>query len=308
MIIVNIVGGLGNQLFQYAMGRRLAAQRKTQLLLDSSGYSKPETGTHPGHRQLHLFNFRIHAREATDAEITKLRDPFITMAATDRAVRLARRIFPSLLWPKSHIVERQYRFQTDALSLPDNVYLSGFWQSEKYFADIAPMIREEFRLVNDSITDRASAMVDQVRQLYGSVVSLHVRRGDLTYAFETLRQKHLVHGPPLGLEYYNQAILRFDPACCFFVFSDSPEDIQWCKRNIRANNLKFSDATSELLDFAAMSACDHHIIANSSFSWWAAWLDSKSTRRVVAPSMWSGPEAKTEMVTDDLIPSGWEII
>src|SRR5438067_333767 len=122
MIIANIVGGLGNQMFQYAMARRLAVHHGTELLLDSNYRQTPnETDFAAGlDRQLRIFNFRIHARNASAAEIASLRDRYWTTSPVHRLVRLARRSWPKLLWRKSHILEKRYRFQPEALSFPDN--------------------------------------------------------------------------------------------------------------------------------------------------------------------------------------------
>jgi len=281
MIIANVVGGLGNQLFQYAMARRLAAHHGAELLLDSSNYRAvpDQLNVGVGDRRVLLFNFRLCAREASDSEKSILRDRYVTSKPSHRIVRLARRYWPEVFWPRSHIVEKQYRFQPEALSFPDNIYLSGFWQSEKYFADIVPLIRQEFDLLDKSITESAKKRVGDLKQQYGIVVSLHVRRGDLAHAYEILKQKHRVHGPPMAAEYFERAISEFDPSCCFLIFSDTFRDVEWCRQNIRAKHVEFSDASSELWDFVAMSSCDHHIISNSTFSWWAAWLDCKATAR-----------------------------
>jgi Glycosyl transferase family 11 len=303
MIVTKVSGGLGNQLFQYAMARRLAINHNTEVLLDLSDYHSPRA-----HRKFLLSNFQIKAREASKEEIDSLHDLYRTKSVRDRAVRLVRRIWPSFLRRATHIVERQYRFQPEALKFPDNVYLQGFWQSEKYFTEIVPLIRQELQLRDETIANSARSAVQQLRERYGTVVSLHVRRGDLAYAHETLGQGHRVHGAPVTLEYIQQAIATLDPDSCFFIFSDTVADIQWCKQNVRAKHLEFSTAESELWDFSAMTECDHHIIANSSFSWWAAWLDTKPDRRVIAPRRWSAPEAKVEMHIDDLIPEDWEII
>lgn len=306
MIIASTAGGLGNQMFQYAMARRLAVRHGVELLLDASTYQKARHV--PGERRLRLFNFKIHAREASLVDIAALRDRYGRKNPVHRAIRLVRRVWPEFLWRRSHIREKQYRFQPEALSFPDNVYLAGFWQSEKYFADIAPVIHEEFELADNSISESARETVNQVRRKHGTVVSLHVRRGDLVYAFEVLQARERVHGPPMGIEYFQRAMSQFDPQACFFVFSDSPKDIEWCRQNLRSPCLEFSTGESELWDFVAMSACDHHIISNSSFSWWAAWLNTKANRRVIAPSRWSGPDAKRQMDTDDLIPKDWTMI
>lgn len=312
MICARLTGGLGNQLFQYAMGRRLALHHNTELVLDTTGYgqngeNRPKEFVH-FKRPLVLYNFKVQARDATPDELRRVKDDFYRATARDRIVRRLRRIWPRLLWNDSHHIERAYRFQADALEYPDNVYVQGYWQSPKYFCDVACQIREEFKLKDESITASARSAVGALRQTYGEVVSLHVRRGDIAHAHETLGRGLMVHGAPVTTDYIQAAIAKFPQATCFLVFSDSPSDIEWCRRNIQADRLHFSSATSDLWDFVAMGMCDHHIISNSTFSWWAAWLNASPGRRVISPGHWSSPQAKVEMATDDLIPPDWEMI
>jgi hypothetical protein len=309
MVITQITGGLGNQLFQYAMARRLAIRHNTDVLLDTSSYG-PNGEERPVelaafNRALGLCNFRIKARVAAPAEILQLRDNFYRATTRDRLVRQLRRAWPRFLWNTSHVIERQYRFQPEALNWPDNVYLQGFWQSPLYFQDIAALIREEFKVIDDSLSSSAKAAVERLKAQHGEVVSLHVRRGDLAHAHENLGRNNITHGAPVTTEYITHAMARFEPDTCFFVFSDSPKDIEWCRQNVRAKNLEFSSAESDLWDLTAMTYCDHHIIANSTFSWWAAWLNPKSNKRVVAPGVWSSPFSGSKMLPDDLVPSDW---
>jgi hypothetical protein len=312
MIIARITGGLGNQLFQYAMAKRLALHQNTELLLDTTAY-QGGIEARPDHlaafaRPLALFRFAVKARAATDEEISQLRDDFYRSTTRDRIVRKIRRIHRSFLWKRSHIIEHQYRFQPEALAYPDNTYLQGFWQSPKYFNDIAPLIREEFTPLDSSIRDAAKEFVNALRRKHGTVVSLHVRRGDMAYAYEVLRNPGIIHSGPVGLGYFHEAMDRFPPDTCFLVFSDSPQDIDWCRKNLQARCLEFSSAESDLWDFSAMQFCDHHIIANSTFSWWAAWLDAKSNARVICPVEWASPGSKVAMDTIDLLPPAWEKI
>lgn len=312
MIVAYLCGGLGNQMFQYAMARRLAEKHQTGLLLDTHVFAPGSVQRRPElkdfYRQLSIFKFRIKAREATPAEIKKVRDAYWRSTTRDRAVRVVRRFWPTFLWKKSHLRETQYQFQPEALCFPDNVYVQGYWQSEKYFADIAPIIRNEFTVVDQSVTDSAVAAIAKLKQRFREIVSLHIRRGDNAYAHEKLQQKNITSGAPLSMEYIREAMNRFGPDTGFLVFSDTPEDIQWCRENVHAPNLEFSDATSETWDFTAMRYCDHNIIGNSTYSWWAAWLNPNPDRRVISPRRWSPPEAATQMVLDDLIPPNWTII
>jgi hypothetical protein len=312
MIIARITGGLGNQLFQYAMARRLAHHHHTELLLDTTAYqagieARPDQLSTFA-RPLALFRFAIKARAATEEEISQLRDDFYRSTTRDRIVRKIRRLYRSFLWNSSHIVEHQYRFQPEALEYPNNTYLQGFWQSPKYFNDVARLIREELTPLDTSVRDAARQFVNSLKAKHGTVVSLHVRRGDMAYAHEVLKNPSVIHSGPVGLGYFHEAMDRFPVDTCFLVFSDSPQDIDWCRKNLRAGCLEFSKAESDLWDFSAMQFCDHHIIANSTFSWWAAWLDSHDHPRCIAPRQWSNTGSAPHMDTADLFPEHWELL
>jgi hypothetical protein len=311
MVIVYICGGLGNQMFQYAAARRLAQHRGVELKLDLAEFSKGTdqrpAGFEAFSRVIGLHKLSISAAEATAAEIAARRDPYSKRTTLARIVRRIRRVKPGFLWPESHYREKQYRFDTAVMDLPGNTYLEGFWQSPKYFQEVGDLIRAEFAPKDPAIIPYAKKYVENLKSAGDPVVSLHVRRGDLARAQE-LNQAGLVHGNPVSLQYISAAIARFPAPCRFLVFSDSAADIDWCKQNIRAERLHFSEGHTDIQDMAIMSQCDHHIIANSTFSWWAAWLDAKPGVRVVSPKTWSNPQAALKMVTDDLIPPGWEML
>ena len=313
-VVSHICGGLGNQMFQYAAGRRLAARRGAALRLDLSDYRTGADDRGPAfagyRRPVRLYELRVTAPAADDAQTTALADRYRTASTRDRLVRQLRKVVGrGFLWPASHVLERNFRFDPAVLNLTGDVYLQGFWQSWRYFADEADLIRAEFRPKDATIALDASAFVGHLRSLGGPVVSLHVRRGDLAHATETLRDPKLVYGPPVGLTYLAAAARRFGPDARFLVFSDSADDIAWCRANLPAavpdpTRLHYSDGCSDLADMARMSACDGHVIANSTFSWWAAWLADRPGKRVVAPRRWGHPTSG--MVTDDLIPPAWE--
>jgi hypothetical protein len=317
MVIAFLCGGLGNQMFQYAAGRRLAAVWQVELKLDLSAYrggtDQRPAGLEAFGRRIRVFDLSITATEASPAEIARLRDRFNKPTTRDRIVRQLRRIKPKLLWPASDVQERGYRFDPSVLDAPSDAFVHGFWQSEKYFADVAPLIRREFTPKDPAVIRYAQDYVSRLRETGGPIVSLHVRRGDLAAAHESLKKANIVHGKPISLDYIRAAVARFDAGHRFLVFSDSAKDIDWCRQNLRGNGiptdrLLFSDDHSDIQDMAIMSACDHHIIANSTFSWWAAWLNPHPETRVIAPSVWSPPGTPKAIVTDDLIPAGWEMI
>jgi hypothetical protein len=310
MIVVNIAGGLGNQMFEYAAALRLAHKNGVPLKLDLSGYGPQGDDLGPGleayRRRVRLLDLSISGVRATDAEIATVKDPYATRSTLSRIVRKLRKIWPGLGMPATDFHERRYRFDPDVLNLGSSIYLSGFWQSEKYFADIADLVQAEFKPRDPKIMEYAREFVSKLRQGDETIVSVHVRRGELAHAQDVLKSTRGVFGPPTGLDYIRHALSRFDSGRCrFLVFSDTASDIAWCKENIKADKLHFSEGHSDLQDMMLMSACDQHIIA-STFSWWAAWLNRGPNRRVIAPSQWGF--ANLGMVTDDLIPAGWEMI
>lgn len=317
MVIAFICGGLGNQMFQYAAARRLAHVQNGELKLELTAYQggadQRPAGLEAFRRRVGIFDLCVTATEATPAEIARLKDPFTRPTTRDRIVRQLRRFNRDLLRPTTDIRERGYRFNPAVLDLRGDIYLHGFWQSEKYFADVAPLIRQEFAAKDPAIGQYAEDYVRKLRQSGGPIVSVHVRRGDLAAAHEGLNKPQIVHGKPVSLEYIGSAIARFGADHRFLVFSDSSKDIDWCRQNlvgqgIPADRLLFSEGHSDIQDMAIMSACDHHIIANSTFSWWAAWLDPNTNKRVIAPSVWSPPGTPNAIVTDDLIPPAWEML
>lgn len=287
MVLVKLMGGLGNQLFQYACGRRLAHVRSTSLKLDVS-----DLGT-PSGRVYALRPLNISAEIASDAEIWRFKTPSLIKGALKRAgiVRVAHR-------EHNVVRERHFHFDEKILSLPDDIYLEGYWQSERYFKDVESLIRQEFSPRRDLASENVSlaAMISA-----RNAVSVHLRRGDYVSSAKT----NAVHGV-CSLDYYRHAaqlIARLVGDPSFFVFSDDPE---WAMGNLHlgyeveyvTNNLGKSDFD----DFRLMTLCKHHIIANSSFSWWGAWLCRNADKRVIAPAKWLSAK---EHNTKDIVPASW---
>ena len=297
-------------MFCYAMGRRLALHHSAEFKLDLSVYREGsdtrKAGLEAFRRKVGLDLLNTSAAEASPEEVAALRDD--SMALTQR---VRRRLGRALGRPSTHFVEQGYRFDPAALSAPNPSYTDGFWQSEKYFADIADTIRQEFAPRDHTVLTYAEAYVARLKeQCGGRLVALHVRRGDLAFAQEKLKDLSLVHGAPVSLDYIYRAIAEFDATTHFLVFSDSGPDLQWCRDNIKADRLHFSEGHSDIHDLTIMSRCDHNILANSTFSWWAAWLNPNPAKRVIAPTVWATQKSaeKTFMVTDDLIPPNWTLL
>lgn len=162
-----------------------------------------------------------------------------------------------------------------------NYYIDGYWQSEKYFHDA----REEIvKLLNWPSTECVN---------YNNSCSIHVRRGDY------LKYQNIYHIP--DIDYYNNAIEIINPPGNIFIFSD---DIQWCEHHFKSNKCIFIKNDIAIQDLRMMSLCTNHIIANSSFSWWGAWLNQNKNKIVVAPRLWFANDTSTK----DLIPRNWIII
>jgi hypothetical protein len=189
------------------------------------------------------------------------------------------------------IVEKGFTFDEDLFdNCPKWVNLQGFFQSEKYFKNVEDEIREDFEF-RDEIYEPAKEMIDSV----DNPISLHIRRTDYL-----TNQNH----NPLDFNYYEQALKQFDNDRTVIVFSDDPE---WCKKQELFADDRFlvSENNSNYVDLCLMSLCEEHIIANSSFSWWGAWL--AKSKKVIAPSQWFGP-GNSHLDTKDLYCPDWIVI
>lgn len=284
-VIVRLEGGLGNQLFQYAAGRSLALTTGQELLLDTSAYREDPL------RVYQLDHFAIAARPlgAGDVPLLKLRRSRLRRLLPRRCrVEIVREAFPARvpIWP-----------EPEAASDRGTPYLVGYWQSERYFAAVADTIRREVR-VNAAPEGRNAELLDDIAA--GDAVAIHVRRGD--YVSNPAATAY--HGL-CGLEYYEAAIRRIAesvprPHC--FVFSD---DLDWVRTNLDTGHpttFVGHNADAPWEDLRLMAACRHFIVANSSFSWWGAWLGAWPGKQVIAPARWFRADHGGE---GEIVPAGW---
>jgi hypothetical protein len=210
----------------------------------------------------------------------------------NKPTRFTKGIFRHLVHerrPKAAIKYDEPHFHYAPIPYEPEMKLEGYFQSEKYFGDR----REDILALLAPTTEQ----VDYLAKKYGAlfetrVVSIHVRRGDYV--------KLADHHPPCTEEYYRRAIEIVGPAR-YFVFSD---DIAWCKKAFAGPELTFVSEKDEQLEMYLMSMCHGHVIANSSFSWWGAWLNRRAEVPVVAPKVWFGP-ALAMNDTRDLVPERW---
>ena len=169
-----------------------------------------------------------------------------------------------------------------------NISLNGYWQSEKYFKDHKSEICDDFSMSID-IRDKIQSNIPDIQES----LSIHIRRSDY------VNQQH--YHPLQSLEYYKNAYDRInDNNIPVKIFSD---DIKWCKENIKFNNITYVEGQDNLTDLYSMSLCKHNIIANSSFSWWGAYLNKNVNKIVVGPSYWFGPSL--HLNTKDILPETW---
>lgn len=289
MIIVRLIGGIGNQMFQYAAGRAIACRNNTYLKLDISSFEQYTL------RSYRLDCFNLVEDFATHDNIKHLK-PDRSQLFSFGFNKLQQKIIP---WHKQSVIkERTFDFDPDVLKIRENAYIDGYWQSERYFKDIAHTIRNDFTFKRES--DEVNKGVLSTIQDTNSV-SLHIRRGDYVSDPKTME----THGV-LGAEYYIQALNLMgkkvkEPQV--FIFSD---DIPWARDNLKTDLplhfIEHNGIEKDYEDMRLMSLCKHHIIANSSFSWWGAWLCQNPQKIVIAPKKWFN---KPNINTNDLIPESW---
>ena len=287
MIVVRLLGGLGNQMFQYAFGRALAERRAVSLKLDIASFETYSL------RRYALQHFGIIAELLSPEERKQLGLP------RDETTRLSR-LVERFLQPAAIAVVDEHSFEFDPalLDVRAPCYLRGYWQSPKYFASIESMIRREFTVQAPPNT----ANLNAARVVTGcDSVSVHVRRGDYVES-ETTGRFHGLCDP----SYYRAAEAHLrerlrNPK--LFVFSDDPD---WAEQNLRltapATYFRHNGPEQDFEDLRLMALCKHHIIANSTFSWWGAWLCDNPNKTVIAPRNWF---REANHSTRDLIPANW---
>jgi len=285
MIVVKLFGGLGNQMFQYSLGRHLSFIHKTSLMLDTCYFKEDKL------RKYSLDPFKIRAVKDFDNELRFYRKTYLV-----RFNNILSKALPFLFKYKI-IYENNLFYDPNILSFPDNIYLIGYWQSEKYFSNIRNIIKDDFTLKIK--TRHLNRLLDLINRC--NSVSIHIRRGD----FVNNKDTNKYHGI-CDLGYYHSAVNIISKKLCnvsYFVFSD---DIAWAKENLKLKGrVTFIDKKYKLEDFEqmmAMSCCKHNIIANSSFSWWGAWLNQYKNKIVISPKKWLNDK---HFNTKDLIPENW---
>ena len=282
MIIIKLIGGLGNQLFQYSLGRSLSIKNNDILKLDLSDFTKDNP------RSYSLGYFNIIENFATEEDIKRVKKSGIG--------KLADKLKP--YYKRSVIKYKGYDFDSNILKLSGNFYLDGYWQSEKYFKEIENVIKKEITL-KEPLPSKYYELINAIKN--SDSVSVHIRRGDyvankkFSKIYNSLDEKNYQR----AIKFIAEKIS--DPR--FFIFSD---DIEWAKRNLDIPYPKiFVSDETEMKDYEElilMSLCKHNITANSSFSWWGAWLNENTDKIVISPDKWFNDKIGN---AKDLIPENW---
>ena len=289
MIVVKLMGGLGNQMFQYAAGRSLAQRTGSKLFMDLSWFDIAYTTDTIREYELDCFGLPNSFKSVNSLTLIEKFEPTLK----SRLYKVTK----GLRKPYAiHFIEKDQTYNKAFESLEGNVYLDGWWQSQKYFKDIRSQLLKDFT----NKKDPQGQNVDWLKSIQSSnSISLHVRRGD----YANNKNTKSYHGL-IGLDYYKAASSKIakkvkDPH--FFVFSDEPE---WCKKNLKLDfpTTYISGNKDGSEDLRLMKNCKHNIIANSSFSWWGAWLNRHPDKMVIAPKRWfSDPKANAT----DIVPAEW---
>ena len=276
-------------MFQYAVGRTLSLQRGQPLLLDVSGFTN--YALHQGFELQRVFACPVNV--ASTKDVQKL------LGWQAHPLIKQRLMNPRWTFLRNHhfIVEPHFHYWAGISEVAQTAYLAGYWQSERYFQSVDEIIRADFSF-KSPLNAKNTEIVHQISQV--NAVSLHVRRGDYVLNPITLATHGLC-----SLKYYQTAIQTISKSVDqphFFIFSD---DIAWVKAHLKIPfpccYLEHNQGAESYNDMRLMSLCQHHIIANSSFSWWGAWLNPSVNKIVIAPKQWFADDKNIS----DLLPKMW---
>ncbi len=275
MITVKLMGGMGNQMFQYAFARNLSLKTNTPFKIDLSFLKRRDLGLNFVYRDFDLDIFNIPKNIINEAEIYNIHTIYEpTFSYSQNTVDL--------------ITEK----------LNSNLFLDGYWQSYKYFEEFKSQIKKDFEFKNSIENNEDVGVINMYNDIMSSdSVMVNVRRTDYL--------NNNFHGV-MGVEFINQAAKIIESKLQnpkYFIFSD---DVEWCEEKIKLNNMvvvshEYKGNKFDLY-LQLMKSCKHFIIPNSTFAWWAAWLNNNKNKIVISPKLWF---TNTNINTNDLIPSDW---
>jgi hypothetical protein len=292
-MIVNLKGRLGNQMFQYAFAKTLLLKYDSPVFLDSSNFS------------IHSNIFDVNSFVSPNREFRlDIFEITLSLADVERVISVQNKLYGNSIISKIKrkvsnylplhnyfLYETKHGFQKNKLRKHD--YFDGYWQSELYFSQYKEEILNDFKF-KDRLLLEQNQFFNMIHT--SNSIAIHVRRGDyLEYPmFELLTD-----------EYYESAIQLIKSKVSnpvYFIFSD---DINWVKENMfKHMEVVFVENNSEAQDLFLMSNCKHNVIANSTFSWWGAYLNKSVSKIVISPILWYNNQ-ETDLSSTDIIPSSW---
>ena len=294
MIKLFTFGGLGNQMFQYAAARILAERLNTDLCIDTSLFSVNTRNTTPRNYELACF---VLSGKQEKRVSSKLRGflflkvyPQIKNSFFGKRIAKGYKLFED---------KDAYNFNPGILLLQDHARLLGYFQTEKYFSSREEIIREAFRF-KQPLVGKNRELAEKINSC--NAVSVHIRRGDYITNKNCANTYRL-----LTLDYYKKAvdrICRQVESPVFFIFSDEPERAKIEIDLPQAVCIDWNKGADSYIDLQLMTYCRHHIIANSSFSWWGAWLNRHADKIVIAPTEWLKDQEANAGI-NDLLPEKW---
>lgn len=279
MIRVILQGRTGNNLFQYAAGRALAQRHRTELILDGAWADQ----AHATQFQ-HLLRLPLKARYERRLSLLK--------RASNRFLAKG----PAAFHRGPAIVESSEGNPHDLSQAADGSLLIGFFQSPRHFPNIETSLREELNLSTIILPANSLRFEEILRSR--PTASIHVRRGDYLKIGNTQCLTENYHARAI------ENLRRQFNGIRFCVFSD---DIPWCRTHFQGSEFLFCNfpelSSDSLHDLRLMAACHHHIIVNSSYSWWGAWLNPAESKQVIAPAMWM-----KKLASKQVVPSDWNLL
>jgi hypothetical protein len=293
LVVSRLAGGLGNQLFQYAAGHALARRLGVPLQLDRSALEVRSGFPNETPRSYALDAFELEVASADRSTIDALspqRHGLISSVLT----RIG-------FGTRPHVLAEQGKdFDPRSLKVKAPVLLIGHWQNERYFASVAQELRDRLLVPRHAPSERNRALAAQCKETI--TASIHVRRGDYVH-----NSKATAYHGVLPTEYFQAAaneLIQDHGVQHFMLFSDDPE---WVKDNLQlpcpSTMVDHNTGDESHWDLWLMKQCAHNIIANSSFSWWGAWLGDPQGRTVIAPRNWFADSS----IRHGIIPATWSV-
>lgn len=279
LIVIQLSGGLGNQMFQYALYMQLKALGKNVKIDDITEYKGRNA------RPICLSVFGIKYPTPTETEMKCLTDSYLDIVSKIRRKLTGRKT--------AEYLDKTQLFAPEVLEM-ERAYLVGWWQSEKYFKTIKDEVRKAFTFRNMELSEQMQNYKEAMQR--SNSVSVHVRRGDYLDVDE-------VYGGICTEEYYTKAMQLMEDEvtdCHFFIFTN---DVPWAKEHMLKDNVTIVEGNDEdtgYIDMYLMTQCKHYILANSSFSWWGCYLNSSKDKKVIAPKTWVNGIDRRDVYTEEM--------